>query len=158
MTTLAQAFGTSTAFTMNSTSWTTGKTNSSNAVDVSALSPIPDDIQITVSFVMPSGSPAAQKGVNLYIATSEDGTHYADNDQYSGTNNQQTTLRSPTNFLGPFFIVAGTASITVYSPTISLLALIGFIPRKFGIICENQTNLTPTSLAASYTPITFTST
>lgn len=156
MTTLAQFFGTSTAMTMDSTSWTTGKVNSSDGVNVAGLSPIPDDIQITVDFVMPSGSPAAQKSVNVFIAVSEDGTHYSDNDLYSGSHNQQASLRSPTNFLGPFQIVAGTASITVYQ-SFSLLALIGFIPRKFGILCENQTNLTPTSLAASYTPITYTS-
>lgn len=153
MTTISQVFGTSTSFTMNSTSWTTGKTNSSDAVNVAGIATVPVDIQITVSFTMPSGTPGAQKGVNVYVAISEDGTNYTDNDQYSGTNNQQTTLRTPTNFLGPIFIAAGTASISVKSSFFLSQLTGGSMPRKFGIICENQTNLTPTSLAATYTPI-----
>jgi hypothetical protein len=42
-------------------------------------------IEITVSGVFPDSAPANQKAVNVWIASSEDGTLYSDNDQYSGT-------------------------------------------------------------------------
>lgn len=158
MTTLAQAYGTSTAFTLNATSWTSAHVISSDAVNLAGLSPIPDDVLITVDFTTSASAAAGQKGVNVYVAISEDGTHYSDNDQYSGTNNTQTALRSPTNFLGPFFISAATASITAYA-VFALSMLIGrTMPRAFGLILENQTGQTVTSPAATYTPITWTNT
>ena len=158
MTTLAQLFGTSTAFTLNNTSWTQATTISSTGIDLSVLSPIPDDVMITVDFVFPNSAPANQKAVNLWVAVSEDGTHYTDNDQYSGTNNTQSTLRSPTNFYGPF-VIPVNQNITGYGVLASLRGLCGgILPRKFGIILENQGGQTITSPAASYTPVNFTNT
>jgi hypothetical protein len=157
VTTLAQVFGTSTAFTINSTSWTQATVNSTNAVDVSAISPVPVDIMVTVDFAT-SGTIAAQKAVNVYVAVSEDGTHYTDNDLYSGTNNSQSSLRSPTNFLvGP--PIAVTTGITQYGVIVSLRAICGgILPRKFGLLFENQSNVTLTALAATYTPVNYSNT
>lgn len=158
MTTLAQTFGTSTAFTLNATAWSALRMISSNAVDLSAASPVPDDVLITVKFTSSGSAAAAQKGVNVFVSISEDGTNYSENDQYSGTNNTVTPMRSPTNFLGPFFIAAGTVSI-VNTAVFALSMLIGrTMPRKFGLILENQTGQTATSPSASYTLVNWTNT
>lgn len=158
MTTLAQSFGTSTGLTLNGASWTQGTTISSTAINVSGLSPIPDDIMITVDFVFPNSAPANQLAVNLWVAISEDGTHYTDNDQYSGTNNTQTSLRMPTNFYGPF-VIPVNQNITGYGVLSSLRTLCGgVLPRDFGIILENQGGQTITSPAATYTAINYTNT
>ena len=157
-TTLAQSFGTSTAMTLNATAWAQAVTISSNAVSVAGLSPVADDILITVTGTVPNSTLADQFAVNVWIAISEDGTHYTNNDQYSGTNNTQATLRSPTNFLGPFAINC-TQNVAFYGVIPSLRAICGgTLPRAFGIILENQTGQTLTAPAATYTPINWTNT
>jgi hypothetical protein len=155
MTTLAQLFGTSTAFTLNATTWAQAVTISSSAVDISGIATVPDDILITVNATF-GVSIAAQKAVNIYISCSEDGTNFDDNDQYSGTNNSQAGLRSPTNFKGPI-VLNGTSSIAT-AITFSLLAATGLrvLPRKFGIVLENQSNVTISTKSASYTPVNYT--
>lgn len=155
MTTLSQSFGTSTAMTLNATGWTALRTISSDAVDLSSGA---DDVLITVKFTASASAAAAQKGVNVYVAISEDGTNYSENDQYAGSNNTQTPMRSPTNMLGPFFISAPTVSL-VYTAVIALSMLIGrTMPRKFGIILENQTGQTVTSPSAAYSTVNWTNT
>lgn len=156
-TTLAQLFGNSAAFTVNATSWTQATTISTDAVDISAISPVPVDIEITVKGVFPNSVPANQKAVNVWIAYTEDGTHYTDNDQYAGSNNTQSSLRSPTGFAGPF-VIPVTQNVTFYGVIPSLLALLGsrVLPRKFGLVLENQGGQTITSPTASYTPVNLT--
>jgi hypothetical protein len=156
MTTVAQSFAGSAAFTLNATSWTQGTTVSSDAVDVSGLSPVPVDILVTVTATVPNATLGASKAVNVYVAISEDGSHYSDNDQYSGSNDSQTSLRSPTNFYGPF-VIPCTQNVAAYGVIGSLRALCGgVLPRKFGLVLENQTNVTLTGAAASYTPVGYT--
>ncbi len=155
MTTLAQSYGTSTALTLNSTTWAQATTNSSNAIDISSLSPIADDIWVTLLVTFPNLTIGAQSAVNIYVSCSEDGTHYDDNDQYSGTNNHNTSLRSPTNFkVGPSMhaVINVTTAITF-----SLLQVCGgTLPRKFGVILVNQCNEKIATFSASYTAINFT--
>jgi hypothetical protein len=156
MTTLAQSFGTSTSLTLNATAWAQAVTISSTGLSVAGLSPVPDDILITVTGTVPNSALADQKAVNVWVAVSEDGTHYGDNDQYSGTNNTQTALRSPSNFYGPF-IINCTQNVAMYGVIGSLRALCGgTLPRAFGLVLENQAGQTITSPAATYTPINWT--
>lgn len=155
MTTLAQSFGTSTSFTLNSTTWAQAVTVSSTAINVAGIATIPDDIWITVKCTFPNSALADQKAVNIYVSCSEDGTNYDDNDQYSGTNNSQSVLRAPTNFKGPV-VLFGTQNVTT-AVTFSLLSLgLGTLPRKFGIILENQCGQTIATFSATYSPINFT--
>jgi hypothetical protein len=125
---------------------------------VSGASPVWDDVLFTLDGVVPNSALANQKAVNAYFSISEDGTHYSDNDQYSGTNNTQTTLRSPTNFLGPF-VINCTQNITYYAIVPSLRAITGgTLPRAVGIITENQAGQTITSPAGTYTGVNWTNT
>jgi|SRR5271165_2908569 len=155
MTTLAQVFGTSTSFTLNGTAWAQAVTISSTGLSIVGLSPVPDDLLITIIGTVPNSALANQKAVNVWFAVSEDGTHYTDNDQYTGTNNTQTTLRSPTNFLGPF-VIPCTQNVAFYGVT-TLRQWCGLcLPRAVGLILENQCGQTITAPAATYTPITYT--
>jgi hypothetical protein len=157
MTTLAQQYGGSASLTLNSSAWTTGATISSNALNISTLSPIPDDILMTVSFAIPAGTLASSPQVNVWFAISEDGTHYSDNDQYGGANNTQSSLRTPSNFYGPFVIYCPSASITAYGVISSVASILnGVLPRNIGVILQNQTGLTLTSPTVTYSPINYT--
>lgn len=154
MTTISQSYGSSVAFTLNSTSWATGVVITSDAVDLSAISPPPVDVWVTVKPTFPNAAMGAQRAVNVYVACSEDGTVYDDNDQYSGSNNTQTTLRTPTNFKGPV-VLAATIN-QVIGITFSLRQLCGgTLPRKFGLILENQCNQTIATKVAAYTPVNY---
>lgn len=157
MTTVAQSYGTHATFNINATSWAQAVTISSDAVSLFSLSPSPMDVMITVKFTAPNSTIGAQKSVNMWISPSEDGSSYADNDQYSGANNTQTSLRSPTNFYGPF-VIPVTQNIAMVGILQSLRALLGgSLPRSFGIILENQSNVTITAgISAGYTAINFT--
>lgn len=164
MTTLAQSGGSSTALTVNTTSWADGVTISTNALGIFALSPIPVDVMFTVSFTIPAGTITDQARVNVWIAISEDGTHYTDNDQYSGTNNSQSSLRSPTNFKGPFVVNTPAASISVVGVMLSLASQLApstapvnaILPRAVGLILENRTGLTLTAPSVTYTAVNYT--
>lgn len=165
MTTLAQSGGASTALTVNATAWVDGVTISTNALSIFALSPIPVDIMFTISFTIPAGTIADQGRVNVWIAISEDGTHYTDSDQYSGTNNSQSSLRSPTNFKGPFVINTPAANL---SPAVGIMLSLAsqlapstapvnaILPRAVGLILENRTGLTLTAPSVTYTPVNYT--
>lgn len=157
MTTLSQVFGTSTSLTVNATAWANLVIITTTAIDVSSLSPVPDDILITVTGT--AGTPmTVQKGVNVWVAISEDGTHFTDNDLYSGTQNTQTTLRAPSGHYGPY-VIPLTASVAFWGVIGSLRAICGgTLPRKWGLVLENQTGQTITGPAATYTPITWTNT
>ncbi len=154
-TTIAQLFGTSVAFTINSTSWTQATVITTDAIDVSAITTVPIDILVTVKITFPNSTIGAQSAVNIFVSASEDGTVYDDNDQYSGTNNTQTALRLPANYKGP--VVMGATINVVTAITFSLRQVCGgILPRKFGLILQNQCNQTIVTKSASYTPVAFT--
>lgn len=150
MSTVAPVFGSSASLTVNSTSWTTGVTISTDALNVAGLSPIPTEIEITVAFTCPNSAPTGAKAVNVYVSESEDGTNYDEHDQYSGSNNSQTSLRSPSNFK-PIGVIAVNQNIAA-KRTFRVLG--GQTPaRGMGVILENQSGLTLTSPAVTYSPI-----
>lgn len=161
MTTLAQNFEASSAsLTVDSGSWVSGAVITTTALNIASLSPVPDDLLLTVNFIVPSsGTLASNSCVNIYAALSEDGTHYTDNDQYSGTANLIATLRKPTNFYGPFKLWVPTLNINpLYGVIISVLSQfnMGVLPRLLGFVLENQTGVTLTSPAATWSPAGFT--
>lgn len=148
MSTIAPVLASSASFTVNATSWTNNTVITTDALNIAALSPIPLDILITVSFVCPNSAPSANAVVNVYKSESEDGTNYDENDQYSGTNNTQTALRSPTNLK---FLSAIAVNQNITGKRIIRLLDGLFLPRKAGIILENKSGLTLTSPTVTYT-------
>jgi len=157
MTTIAQSFTSSASFTINSTSWTQATVITTDAIDVSGITAIPVDIWITVAVTFPNSTIGAQSAVNIYVSASEDGTNYDDNDQYSGSNNTQTSLRTPVNYKGPVVLAATINKAEAI--TFSLRQVCGLtLPRKFGLILENQCNQTIATKSATYTSVTYTNT
>jgi hypothetical protein len=154
MTTLAQSYGASVALTLNSTSWAQAVVITSDAIDLSGISPPPVDVLVTVKVTFPNTAMGAQKGVNIFVAASEDGTVYDDNDQYSGSNNTQTTLRVPTNFKGSVPLAATQNVVTAITFSVRQVCG-GVLPRKFGVVLENQCNQTIVTKSASYSPINY---
>lgn len=118
---------------------------------------IPDDIMLTAVATLATGSPADLKGFNLYLAASEDGTHYDDNANYSGSDGTISSPYSPNNWSLPYFVSApNSGSVTYYAVMKSLSRLLGspiFLPRKVGLIVENRTNLAFTAFSFTYTPV-----
>lgn len=151
-----QPYGTSTALTINATAWAQAVTISATAVQVNT-SPFALDYQCTFKWTFPNSAPANQKQINVYVSPSEDGTNYAENDQYSGTQNSQTTLRSPTNFYyATSFPVTQNVAGTGVIPSIRAVLGGSTMPRDFGLIFENQGGQTITSPTGTCTAINYT--
>lgn len=112
------------------------------------------DALLYLAIPLASGSPASDKAINVYFYASEDGTNYTDN---SGGTDASITLRSPTNFLGPFVIATPASGSVTYKAVIPSVARMfgGIIPRKWGIVVENRTGLAfGTGSVVTYTGIT----
>ena len=111
-----------------------------------------------------TGAPASDKQVNVYAyggeTTSTGAWSFTDN--ATGTN-AQVTLRSPTNFRLVQTIQTPDASDVAYrSPPFSIAAAFGGVmPRHWGVVVENRTNIQFASSsglhAATYTGILSTS-
>jgi hypothetical protein len=124
-----------------------------------------EDVIISFQASLANGSVAADKLINIWLAGSEDGTHWngetgtGAKDNYAGSD-AAVTLDSPTNLLGPFQI--GTpqnvsSGAPVYGGVIpSFCRYWGtrfVMPRKWGIVVENRTGLAFAGFSASFTGI-----
>jgi hypothetical protein len=120
------------------------------------------DAFVQVKVALTSGTPANDKKVYVYVYGSEDGTTYTDNATGSDA---AITLRVPPNarLLG-VIECPDVSSPTTYEsqPWLVSQAFGGLIPRKWGIIVRNYTNLTlsasTSDYSAKYTGITYTTT
>lgn len=152
------AFGTSTALTITLTSLAQAAARESTAVDNSSNKYL--DALVYVQFKLQTGTPASDKVVNVYAYGSEDGTNYGDNATGSDA---AVTLRSPSNLRLIGTIAAPDAGGLTYKsqPMSVATAFGGILPRKWGIVVENRTNITGSATggdhAASYTGIYATS-
>jgi hypothetical protein len=157
-TTTAQSFPQASAsLTLNATAWITGSAISATALNIAALSPIADDILLTVSAVVPSGTLSDLSTIQVWASPSEDGTHFPDNDLFSATNAYQASMPAAPNIYGPFKIYCRTG-ITQYGIIDSLITQFNFglMPRALVIILENRTGLTLTSPAVTWSYADFT--
>jgi hypothetical protein len=101
------------------------------------------------------GTTAAPRFINLWAAASEDGTNYTSNsattDAYSGAD-AAVTLGLPPVFLGPFYHPTQQNSVTAKIIIPSIRDMFGglILPKKWGLIIENQSGAAFTSLSAEY--------
>lgn len=133
------AYGTSTAITCTLASLATGAARESTAVDNTTNKFI--DAIVYVACALQAGTPGSDKVINIYIYGSEDGTNYTDNATGSDA---AVTLRSPTNLrLADVISVPDAGGLTYKSNPISVAEVFGGVmPRKWGIVVENRTNVT----------------
>ncbi len=161
-TTFKEAIDASTAITCTLTSLATASARGSNSVDNSTnLYP---DALVTVTVTIASGTPTSTGSfVNVYVFGSEDGTNFGTINSATagtpGTDGAFGALTVTPNLIGP---IAQIAAVTITStgertfrsqPIPIAQAFGGSLPRKWGILIENQTGLafsTSTTTTAQY--------
>jgi len=106
------------------------------------------------------GTVANPKYVNIWLSSSEDGTNYTGNsattDAYAGSD-AAITLGAPPTFIGPFTQATVQSTVTAKIVIPSLIAFFGglVLPKKWGLIVENQSGAAFTSFSAEYSGIQF---
>lgn len=152
-TTLKPVYGTSTALTWTSAG-TLANGSAAGCLAVDNTSNLFDDAYVYIAIGV--GTVASPKYINVWVAGSEDGTNYLGNsattDAYAGTD-AAVTLGAPTVFAGPYFQATTQASVTgkLFIPSVAKLMGTLILPRKWGLIVENQSGAAFTSLSATYT-------
>lgn len=136
---LKPLYGTSTSITITINSLTTGSARESTAVDNTSNKYI--DAHVTVVCALSAGTPASDQMINVFAYGSEDGTNYGDNATGSDA---AITLRTLNNLrLIGSLMTSSSGGLTYTSQPMSVArAFGGILPRKWGIVVENRTNLT----------------
>lgn len=152
-------YGTSTAITITLASLAASTTagRESTAIDNGTNKFI--DALVTVICQLATGTPASEQGIYVYAYGSEDGTNYQDNATGSDA---ALTFRSPTNMvlLGRIETPAAVTGGQTFKGVFSVAqGFGGILPRKWGIVVKNSSNLALASSgnSASYTGIYYTS-
>ena len=113
-------------------------------------------IDAAVYIAIGLGTVASPKYVNIWLSVTEDGSNWLGNsattDAYAGTD-AAVTLGNPCAFLGPFVQPTQQASVTgkIVIPSVRDIAGGLVLPKKWGLIVENQSGAAFTSLSAEYT-------
>ncbi len=161
-TTFKEALDASTQIACTTTSLATASSRGSASVDNSTN--LYADALVTVVITIASGTPtAAGAFVNVYVFGSEDGTNFGTINSATagtpGTDGAFGALTATPNLIGP---VAQVAAVTATSsgertfrsqPIPLAQAFGGSLPRKWGLLIENQTGLafsTSTTTTAQY--------
>ncbi len=133
-----EKYGTSTAITITLASLATASSRESTAVDNTTNLYI--DALLYVAVKLQAGSPASNKAIYVYGYASEDGTNYTDNATGSDA---ALTLRSPSNLRLIGVIAAPDSGGLTYKGVFSVAqAFGGLMPRKWGVVILNSTNIT----------------
>lgn len=154
-TTVKPLYGTSTALTWTSAG-TLGNTSAAGCAAVDNTSNLFLDAYVYIAAAV--GTVASPKVINVYGSFSEDGTNYLGNsattDAYAGAD-AAVTLGSPTIFTAPFYFPTQQSTVTAKLVIPSVCKLLGvlMLPRKWGLIIENQSGAAFTSISASYTGV-----
>jgi hypothetical protein len=145
MANIKEAIGASTAITITVASLGAASARESLVVDNSALLYL--DAMITFKLKTVAGL-AADKAIYIWLYASEDGTLY----DYNATGaDAAITLLSPHNFKGPFVINTPTDSLTYIAVLASVASFFGGVmPKKWGVIVENQTGQALTAVAGDH--------
>jgi len=130
------AYGSSTAITCTLASLADNTARECTAVD--NTSNLYMDALVRLHIKLQTGTPANEMAVYVYAYGSEDGTNYTDNATGSDA---AVTLRAPTNLKLVGVISCPTAGgLTYKSHPISIASAFGgILPRKWGVVVENQT-------------------
>ena len=111
------------------------------------------DILLKIRVLTTATAPSGNKQVVVYAYTSVDGTNYSGAsgtvDDVDGTDKTLTAIGSPTNLirLGVLALNQGANARTIEAD-FSLMAAVGFLPPKFGVVLHNDAG---TALGATVT-------
>ena len=148
------------AITLNSLAASTTAGRSSAAVDNTTN--LYQDALVSVIVKTTSGvTPGSDRAGYTYLYGSEDGTNYNTStvEAVDGTD-KAITFDSPTNLKGPV-VMSIINSASTWKQTFSFAAAWGgILPRKWGIVFQNSSNMaltgTPSDHVVSYTGINYT--
>lgn len=155
---IKKAYGTSTAITITLTSLAHSENagRESTAVDNGTNKFIDALVQVKVKLA--AGTPSGDRAVYVYAYGSEDGTTYTDNATGSDAD---ITLTDPRNMkvIGVIYCPAAGALTYESQPMSVAKAFDWSLPRKWGIVVRNHTNvaLDTTGSSASYSGDYYTS-
>lgn len=115
-----------------------------------------DDALVSILATIAAGAVASDKLINVWFASSEDGSTWPGtngaSDNYGGTD-AAVSLQNPTVYRAPFVQATPAGGLQTKIIIPSVLKFLGglVMPRKWGLIIENRTGLAFTALSASYT-------
>lgn len=130
------------AITITAGSLSSGTARESAAVTTDTANNV-NDYRITVKATTSSGTPAGAKAVFVWVKISDDGTNWDGN---ATAADAAITLDVPHQFKLGGVIPIGSASITRGCSFSLKAACGGSVPQKWGIIIENQTGITFSSV------------
>lgn len=132
------AYGSSTGITCTLASLAT--TNARESTAVVNTTNLYLDALVQVQVKLQTGTPSSDKAVYVYAYGSEDGTNYADN---ASGSDAAITLRVPTALrLIGIIPCPDSGGLTYKSQPFSVASAFGgSLPRKWGIVIENQTGI-----------------
>lgn len=135
------AYGTSTALTLTLGGLTSSATVGRESTAVDNTSNLFVDAIVQVRVALQAGTPGSDKAVYIYAYGSEDGTIYTDNATGSDAG---ITLRAPTAMrLIGVIPCPDSGGLSYESQPMSVAASFGgLLPRKWGIVVLNYTNVT----------------
>lgn len=148
MSDIKQAFGGSTSITITANSLGSGSARESTAVDNSSNLYLDAIVRVSVSV----GTVANPKEVRVYVYGSEDGSVYED--PCTGSDAAITLEDPPVTRLAR--VIPTPTSSKVYEALFSVAQCFGgSMPRKWGIIIDNQTGaaLAASNNSASYSGV-----
>lgn len=134
------AYGTSTAFTITLNSLASSATAGRESTAIDNTSNLYEDALVQVTVTLQAGTPGTDKTVYVYAYGSEDGSTYTDNATGSDA---AITLRDPSCLVLIGVIPVPDAGGVTYesSPMAVARAFGGKLPRKWGIVVRNYTNV-----------------
>lgn len=166
-------FETAGAVTCTMTSLATGSSRESAVIDNSSNLYLDDSIQVT--FTIASGSPSTSgAALYVYVAYSTDGTIFPKIQLSNGTTFQSGAgdgavgaLGVPSNLrqIGSFTLqsTTSTGERTFTTEPMSIMAVLGYLPKKYSIVVENQlgvalsSSTTTTAQNLEHSPLSTTS-
>ncbi len=151
-------YGTTTAITITLNSLASSATVGRQATVVTNAVNLFDDVLVTIILSTAAGAPANDKAVYVYLAGSEDGTNYDQDDGVIGATDAAYTVNAPSNLKGPIAVNCPTAS-KVYNKVFSLAQFFGGrVPLKWVPVVVNfeGQSLNASGNSMSYTGITYT--
>jgi hypothetical protein len=130
-------FGTSTAITCTLASLASSATAGRGCLAVDNTTTAFESIPCTVGVKTSASALANDKGVYVYAFGSEDGTNYNASSAEAVGTDAAVTLDAPINM--PYVFLATPAVSTTYRIVFDVVQVLGFIPRKWGIVVRNYT-------------------
>lgn len=143
-------YGASTGITITLASLTSSATAARECTAIDNTTNLYDDAMVYLACKLQAGTPGVDKTIYVFAYGSEDGTNYTDNATGSDA---AVTMRDPTNLRLIGTIACPDSGGLTYKggPFSVAQAFGGIMPRKWGIVVRNYTNVTFSATEGDHT-------